>query len=86
MTKAAGECAGRRWNDTCPTGLLIRVKKPRAILEYYLPMKARRVVAALLIALGAVMFFAAPETFGGVLAIAAGIVIEIVGIALEKRR
>jgi len=44
------------------------------------------VVAALLIALGAVMFFAAPETLGGVFAIAAGIVIEIVGIALERRR
>jgi hypothetical protein len=49
-------------------------------------MKPRRVVAALLIALGAVMLFAAPETFGGVLAIAAGVMIEIVGIALEKRR
>ncbi len=49
-------------------------------------MKPRRVVAALLIALGAVMLFAAPETLGGALAITAGVIIEIVGIALEKRR
>lgn len=49
-------------------------------------MKARRLVAGLLIVLGAVMLFAAPETRGGVLAIAAGVIIEIVGIALEKRR
>ncbi|MGQ0577945.1 MAG: hypothetical protein ACT4PQ_03430 [Betaproteobacteria bacterium] len=49
-------------------------------------MKPRRVVAALLIVLGAVMLFAAPETLGGVLAIAAGVIVEIVGITLEKRR
>lgn len=49
-------------------------------------MKFRRLVAALLIALGAVMLFAAPETRGGLLAIAAGVIIEIVGIALDKRR
>lgn len=59
---------------------------PSLAFEYHLPMKPRRVVAALLIALGAVMLFAAPETLGGVLAIAAGVIIEIVGIALEKRR
>jgi len=49
-------------------------------------MKPRRVVAALLIVLGAVMLFAAPETRRGMFAIAAGVIIEIVGIALEKRR
>jgi hypothetical protein len=49
-------------------------------------MKPRRVVAGLLIALGAVLLFAATETLGGLLAIAAGIVIEVVGIALERRR
>jgi hypothetical protein len=49
-------------------------------------MKPRRVVAAVLIALGAVMLFAAPETLGGLLAIGAGVLIEVVGIALEKRR
>jgi len=49
-------------------------------------MKPRRVVAAVLIALGAVMLFAAPETLGGVLAIGAGVMIELIGIALEKRR
>lgn len=54
--------------------------------EYRLTMKPRRLVAALLIALGAVMLFAAPETLGGAIAIAAGVIIELVGIALEKRR
>jgi hypothetical protein len=49
-------------------------------------MKLRRVVAALLVVLGAVMLFAAPETVGGLIAITAGVAIEIVGIALEKRR
>ncbi len=49
-------------------------------------MKPRRVVATLLIVLGAVMLFAAPETLGGVLAIATGVIVEIVGITLEKRR
>ena len=47
---------------------------------------ARRVFAAVLIVIGAVTLFAAPETLGGLLAIAAGVTIELVGIALEKRR
>ncbi|MEQ1879610.1 MAG: hypothetical protein ABL878_01415 [Burkholderiales bacterium] len=49
-------------------------------------MKPRRMLAALLVALGAVMLFAAPETFGGLIAIAAGVVVESVGIFLEKRQ
>jgi drug/metabolite transporter (DMT)-like permease len=75
-----------RLNDTSPTGAFDQGQKPTFTFEYHLPIKPRRVVAALLIALGAVMLFAAPETLGGVLAIAAGVMIEIVGIALEKRR
>jgi drug/metabolite transporter (DMT)-like permease len=59
---------------------------PVFAFEYHPSMKPRRVVAALLIVLGAVMLFAAPETRGGLFAIAAGVIIEIVGIALEKRR
>jgi drug/metabolite transporter (DMT)-like permease len=58
----------------------------RAGFRYGRIMKPRRVLAALLIALGAVLLFAAPETLGGVLAIVAGITIEVVGIALERRR
>ena len=45
----------------------------------------RRLVSALLIFVGAVMLFAAVETIGGLIAIAAGIAIELGGIALEKR-
>lgn len=48
-------------------------------------MKPRRLVAALLIALGAVMLFAAPETIGGLVAIAAGVIVEAAGLTLEKR-
>jgi drug/metabolite transporter (DMT)-like permease len=75
-----------RLNDTSPTGAFDFGQAPALTFEYRLPMKPRRLVAVLLIALGAVMLFAAPETLGGVLAIAAGVIIEIVGIALEKRR
>ena len=49
-------------------------------------MKPRRVLAAVLIALGGVLMFAAPETRGGLYAIIAGVTIELVGIVLEKRR
>ncbi len=75
-----------RLNYTSRTGALDHDQASALAFEYHLPMKPRRVVAALLIALGAVMLFAAPETLGGVLAITAGVIIEIVGIALEKRR
>jgi len=46
----------------------------------------RRVVAGVLIAFGAVLMFAAPETRSGVIMIALGVAIEIAGIALERRR
>lgn len=49
-------------------------------------MKPRRWVAALLIVAGAVLLFAAPETVGGLIAIGAGVLVELIGIALEKRR
>ncbi|MEO8007691.1 MAG: hypothetical protein ABI728_04115 [Betaproteobacteria bacterium] len=39
----------------------------------------------MLIFAGAVMLFGAVESTGGLIAIAAGIAIELVGIALEKR-
>ncbi|MFN0038945.1 MAG: hypothetical protein ACKVP2_05510 [Burkholderiales bacterium] len=48
-------------------------------------MKRRRLVAALLIGLGAVMLFAAPQTTGGLVAIAAGVIVEAIGLTLEKR-
>ena len=49
-------------------------------------MKLRRLVAAFFVVIGVVILFAAPETPGGLFAIAAGVVIEVAGIALEKRR
>ena len=64
----------------------IGVKQAASCADNHPPMKPRRLLAAILIVLGAVMLFAAPETLGGLLAIAAGVMIELVGIALEKRR
>lgn len=46
----------------------------------------RRVVAGVLIVLGALLMFAAPETLSGVIVIVFGLAIEIAGIALERRR
>ncbi len=76
-----------RLNGTTRNGIFLHSgQAPALAFEYHPPMKPRRAVAALLIVLGAVMLFAAPETRGGLFAIAAGVIIEIVGIALEKRR
>ncbi len=49
-------------------------------------MKLRRIIAVCLVVLGGVLIFFAPETFGGFILIALGVVIEIVGIYLEHRR
>lgn len=45
----------------------------------------RRPVAALLVILGAVMIFAAPETWAGALLLALGILLEAAGIAIKHR-
>lgn len=47
--------------------------------------KPRRILAGLLILVGALMLFLATETTGGLLLILAGIAVEGVGIALEHR-
>jgi drug/metabolite transporter (DMT)-like permease len=53
--------------------------------------EARRVIAAILIVLGGVLMFAAPdtigkrETFNGFALIVLGIVIEAIGMVLERR-
>jgi len=47
--------------------------------------RPRRVVAALLIGLGGVLMFLAPEMWAGLLVLAAGVALELVGIALERR-
>ncbi|MCL4799745.1 MAG: hypothetical protein KJ025_09180 [Burkholderiales bacterium] len=45
----------------------------------------RRILAGALVVLGAVLIFAAPETVSGVVLISIGILIELVGIMLERR-
>lgn len=50
-----------------------------------LSRKPRRLIAATLIVVGAVILFAAPDTRGGLLMIGLGILIEVIGISLEKR-
>ena len=51
-------------------------------------MKARRIVAGVLVVLGAVLMFAAPEAeyVAGAIVMGLGVVLEIAGIALERRR
>jgi drug/metabolite transporter (DMT)-like permease len=46
---------------------------------------ARRLLAALLIVLGGVLIFLAPEIWAGLLVMAAGVAIEAAGIALERQ-
>ncbi len=49
-------------------------------------MKLRRIIAIFLVVLGGVLIFFAPETFGGFILIALGVVVEGVGIYLEHKR
>ena len=49
-------------------------------------MKLRRIIAIILVVLGGVLIFLAPETIGGFILIAIGVVVEAVGIFLEHRR
>jgi len=51
-------------------------------------VKPRRIVAGALVVIGAVLMFAAPETetLGGAIVLGIGVLLEIAGIALERRR
>lgn len=51
-------------------------------------MKPRRIIAGVLVVLGAVLMFAAPETetLSGAIVLGLGVLVEIAGIALERRR
>ena len=51
-------------------------------------MKPRRIVAGALVVIGAVLMFAAPvtETLSGAIVLGLGVLLEIAGIALERRR
>lgn len=46
----------------------------------------RRVVGSLLVGAGALLMWLAPEAVAGLVLLAAGIVLEIIGITLERRR
>jgi hypothetical protein len=48
--------------------------------------KSRRILAICLVVLGGLFILFAPETWGGILILTIGVLIEIVGIALEKKR
>ena len=49
-------------------------------------MKLRRIIAICLVVLGGILIYFATETIGGAVLIAIGVLTEIVGIYLEKRR
>lgn len=46
--------------------------------------RSRRVVAGVLIVVGAVLMFLAPEIWAGLALLVLGVVVELVGIALER--
>lgn len=52
------------------------------MLRYRRP---RRALALFLVVLGGAMMFLAPEVWGGLAVLALGVVIELVGIALEHK-
>jgi type IV secretory pathway VirB2 component (pilin) len=45
--------------------------------------RTRRVIAVILVVLGAILMFLAPEAWPGALVLILGVVLELVGIALE---
>lgn len=47
--------------------------------------RARRTVAVIMVMLGAILMFLAPETWPGGLVLVLGIVLELAGIAMEHR-
>ena len=47
--------------------------------------RSRRVLAIFLVVLGGVLLFLAPEMWAGLVLLALGVVIELAGIALERR-
>jgi len=47
--------------------------------------RSRRVLALLLVVLGGVLMFLAPEIWAGLVVLALGVVIELAGIALEHK-
>jgi hypothetical protein len=47
--------------------------------------RSRRVLAIFLVLLGGVLLFLAPEMWAGLLVLALGVLIELAGIALERK-
>lgn len=47
--------------------------------------RTRRVVATVLVVLGGVLMAMAPEIWAGLLVLALGVVVEVAGIALERK-
>lgn len=48
--------------------------------------KQRRILASVLVVLGAWLWWFAPETPGGVIMMLIGVIVEVVGIFLEHKR
>lgn len=47
--------------------------------------RSRRILAGFLVVLGGVLLFLAPEMWAGLVLLALGVVIELAGIALERK-
>jgi hypothetical protein len=50
-----------------------------------LSKRSRRVLAGFLVVLGGLLIFLAPEMWAGLVLLALGVVIELAGIALERK-
>jgi drug/metabolite transporter (DMT)-like permease len=48
-------------------------------------MKARKIIAGILVVLGIMLMILAPETMTGIALVIIGVAIEAIGIALERR-
>lgn len=48
--------------------------------------RTRRISAAIMVVLGAVMMFLAPDVWQGAVLFALGLVLELLGIALERKK
>ncbi|MBW8459035.1 MAG: hypothetical protein K0M58_11435 [Thiobacillus sp.] len=47
--------------------------------------RSRRALALFLVVLGGILMYLAPEVWGGLAVLALGVVIELVGISLERK-
>jgi len=63
----------------------VRARLLKGVTSMLKKRRSRRVVAGLLIVLGGVLMYLAPEIWAGLAVLALGVVVELAGISLERR-